>query len=320
MSLVVAGNVISDLINRILTKATISKFYVAESGSLRNLVISPDHIIVVGGAPGSGKTSLVGQCVGDFLRLNTGHRALICNVEMTPEELMMREIGRISGVDMTTDRADDFSTEELAQIKGCIATFAQYASRLFIMSPPIFLNDIEMAIANYNPDLVVVDYLQRVNISDNDLDSNERLKISRIMTELRKLVTNRTIIVVSALRRQGKSNYESSEMGLASFRETSEIEYSVNDAYLLVPDNIAAKNGDENRFILRHEKSRGGQKKDINLSFDGRYHRWSGIDDDIEDLTYLFKSTAQGGDSDVSAKVNALWAGHQRQKVVSNEL
>ncbi len=316
MSMVVAENVISNLIGKIFSKATTPKLYVAESGSLRNFIISPDHIIVVGGAPGAGKTSLIGQCVGDFLRLNPRNWALICNVEMTPEELMVREISRISGVTMTLDREEDLSDEELDQIRKCTSTFAQYASRLSIMSPPILLGDIADAISEFNPDLVVVDYLQRVNIGDNTMDNNERIRISRIMTALRELVANRTIIVVSALKRSGKANYESSDLGLASFRETSEIEYASNDVFLLVPDT--ANVGNESRFLLRHEKSRGGRKKDIGLLFDGRYHRWRGVDDDIEDLSHLFTDTRKSNSVDVDAKLDALWADHRQQKEMQN--
>ncbi len=130
------------------------------------------------------------------------------------------------------------------------SAFDQYAARLSIMPPSFHLGDIAAAISKLDPDLLVIDYLQRLNTGDSAQDSNERIKVSRIMTALRELVSNRTIILVSALKRGSKSNYESSEMGLASFRETSEIEYAVNDAYLLLPDNADSKNGYDNRFIL----------------------------------------------------------------------
>jgi replicative DNA helicase len=72
------------------------------------------------------------------------------------------------------------------------------------------------------------------------------------------------VIVVAALARskdaKGRSSY-SDGLGLASFRETSELEYGCDDAFLLVPDD------DGDRVVLKHLKSRHGAATDVPLRF-----------------------------------------------------
>ena len=43
--------------------------------------ISPGHVVLLGGAPGAGKTALVMQCVVEALRHTGTLRALVANVE-----------------------------------------------------------------------------------------------------------------------------------------------------------------------------------------------------------------------------------------------
>ena len=87
------------------------------------------------------------------------------------------------------------------------------------------------------------------------------------------------VFVVSALSRQknaaGRSGYDAENLTMAAFRDSSEIEFACDDAFILTTGN------DPNERNLKHLKARNGECKDIALEFDGAVQRFSGtfIDD-----------------------------------------
>jgi replicative DNA helicase len=84
------------------------------------------------------------------------------------------------------------------------------------------------------------------------------------------------IIIVAALARstdaKGRSSYTDG-LGLASFRETSELEYEADDAFILEPDDLEVASS--SRVILKHLKSRHGEARDITLRFDWMHQRFT---------------------------------------------
>jgi replicative DNA helicase len=87
------------------------------------------------------------------------------------------------------------------------------------------------------------------------------------------------IIVVAALARskdaKGRSSYTDG-LSLASFRETSELEYGADDAFILAAaDNAIDAGPSSSRVVLKHLKSRHGETKDVVLTFDGKRQRFT---------------------------------------------
>ena len=75
------------------------------------------------------------------------------------------------------------------------------------------------------------------------------------------------VLVVAAVARQkdsrGRSSYGGDALTLASFRESSELEFGADDAFILSPDDKA-----EGIVTLRHLKARHTEPRDIRLRFD----------------------------------------------------
>ena len=69
------------------------------------------------------------------------------------------------------------------------------------------------------------------------------------------------VLVVAVVARQkdnkGRSSYHHDAVTLASFRDSSELEFGADDAFILAPD---AK--DAELVTLRHLKSRHGEQRD----------------------------------------------------------
>src|SRR5262249_2116283 len=60
---------------------------------------------------------------------------------------------------------------------------------------------------------------------------------------------------------------------LASFRETSELEYGADDAFIVAPDD--GEGASPSRVVLKHLKSRNGETRDIALTFDKPRQRFN---------------------------------------------
>jgi replicative DNA helicase len=82
------------------------------------------------------------------------------------------------------------------------------------------------------------------------------------------------VVAISALNRQRNRNGATYDgAGLASFRESSEMEYGADDAYLLLADqNNEAYAG---AMTLAHVKSRHGEPTDLAILFDGAHQSFT---------------------------------------------
>ena len=82
------------------------------------------------------------------------------------------------------------------------------------------------------------------------------------------------VFVISALARQkdskGRTGYKAESLGLSSFRDSSEIEFGVDDAFILATGKDPAER------TLMHLKSRNGECRNIALEFDGAVQRFGG--------------------------------------------
>src|SRR5688572_12435947 len=98
-----AADVLSGWSDDILTGKP-PTLYPLGAGELARIEIGPGLVLLIGGAPGAGKTAFTMQCVVDALRLTPTLRALVVNVEMPPAVLLDRQLARLSGIDLTTIR------------------------------------------------------------------------------------------------------------------------------------------------------------------------------------------------------------------------
>jgi replicative DNA helicase len=78
------------------------------------------------------------------------------------------------------------------------------------------------------------------------------------------------VLAVSAVGRQkdqhGRSGYDG--LNLASFRESSELEYGADAAYLLV------RSADSDEILLKCVKNRNDEPRDVPLRFVGEFQRF----------------------------------------------
>lgn len=242
--------------------------YPVGRGELERIEIGPGLVTLFGGAPGAGKTAAVMQFVTDALRLNPSIRVLVCNIEMTAAALLDRQLARLSGIDLTTIRYRRFGPEHADRLDQAINTLAALADRLCFVRPPFDLGNVAASADAFGAHLLVLDYIQR--IAPPGEHGDKRGSVDATMNYLRQFAdAGVAVVVVSAVGRSkdrsGKSSYDSDALSLASFRESSELEFGADSAFILAPDG----GGHESDSVtLRHLKDRHGELSDVHLTFD----------------------------------------------------
>jgi replicative DNA helicase len=131
--------------------------------------------------------------------------------------------------------------------------------------------------------MIVLDYLQRIPPPGQHAD--KRGAVNATMDYLRQFADAGVAVrVVAAVGRtkdsKGRSSYSGDGLNLASFRESSELEFGADDAFILVPDEHAdAANCGPVTVTLRHFKARHMQPRDLLLEFDRRIQRFAEAED-----------------------------------------
>jgi replicative DNA helicase len=228
--------------------------------------IGPGLVTLIGGAPGGGKTAFVTQIAIDALRFSPDLRLLVANCEMSDEAILNRQLARLSGVNAELIRHRRLGPAHAERIDTGLATLETLIDRIGFLQRPFSLTNVALAADDMGAQVVILDYLQRFTLDDEDSEPRER--IGRMMDALRRLASRGlAVIVVSALGRSrdraGRSSYSGDGLSLASFRETSELEYGADDAFILAP----IEERDPSRVRLQHLKSRHGEQVTQDLLF-----------------------------------------------------
>jgi replicative DNA helicase len=244
------------------------------TGELTRLEIGPGLVTLLGGAPGAGKSAFTMQAVIDALRLTTTLRAVVCNVEMGPAALLDRQLARLSGIDLTLIRHRRLGAEHADRIDQAMNTLEPLAERLAFVRPPFDLANVAATADVFGAQLLLLDYIQRIPPPGEHGD--KRGAVNATMGYLRQFAdAGVAVIVISSIGRtkdsKGRSTYAGDGLNLASFRESSELEFGADDAFILTPDD-----DDQGEAVtLRHLKSRHGECRDMALTFHRRHQRFA---------------------------------------------
>jgi replicative DNA helicase len=197
----------------------------------------------------------------DLLRLNESGRLLVANVEMSPALLVERVASRLSAVPLTAIADRTLTPEELGRVRAAVVSLEPVAGRLAFLHAPFALEHLAAAGAVFEANVLAVDYVQRFAVGDGSKDKREQLETAA--TVLRRFCdAGAAVLVASAVARQkhaGGSTYRG--LNLASFRGSSELEYTADSAFLLVPD-------EDGGIVFQCEKNRYGAVADVRTSFD----------------------------------------------------
>jgi replicative DNA helicase len=211
------------------------------------------------------------QLVVDALRLTPTIKALVANVEMSPTALLDRQLARLSGIDLRTIRYRSLKAEHSPRVRAGMETLAGLIPRLAFLRAPYSLENVAKSADAFGADVLVLDYIQRFAAPGEH--THRKAAVDAAMEYVRGFAeAGVAVVVVAAVGRQrdekGRSGYGG--LTIASFRESSELEYGADDAFLLVREDEETASA----VTLRHVKSRHGEPADIALRFTGSVQRF----------------------------------------------
>lgn len=197
-------------------------------GGFEHVDVAPGRVVLLTGAPGSGKTALAMQWCFAALEKQPDMRVLVSNVEMSVAQLLDRLLAHASQVCLT-----DIRERRATGMKPGFERIAAVADRLFLMESGFDMGGVYAAAAETGADVVCLDYIQRFGLGS---DEHEGSRIARIMSGVLDMATQgaAAIVVSAAARQRGISgNASYGGLGLASGRGSSELEFACDSMYTL---------------------------------------------------------------------------------------
>lgn len=229
---------------------------------LEGLEVGPGLVTVIGGPPGGGKTAIASKIAFDAMKLDQNLSVCIANAESNFEVLAQRELLRRTGIASRRLRFGQLTAEELGTCQRAASEISPFLHRIGIMVAPFSIANL-LYMENYRPGLLIVDYLQQ--FSPSNLDG--RLGVNAVMAALRDIArAGWAVLCLSATKRDSSGKHSAKALDLSSFRESGEIEYNADSAYVLV-DKGPSGAPHTMHVELRNVKNRHGELKSYELDF-----------------------------------------------------
>lgn len=230
------------------------------------------NLVVIGARPGMGKTALgLNFCIEG----SKYGKYLFVSIEMSDEELAKRQISYFSNVENYKIRNASITKKEIENISAMLYSQDSDFDVIDSKDNNVFniISTCKLVKAKKGLDVVVVDYLQKLDANERDTRKN----VSVISTSLKNFARESgvTVIALAQLNRDGKEDRPQ----LTDLKESGQIEQDADvvlfpyrpSYYLDVKPEI------ENDCELIIGKNRHGQCIDIPMSFEGKYTRYKEI-------------------------------------------
>ena len=232
----------------------------------------PHGISILAGRPAMGKTSLALSVVINAAKL--GKSILFFSLEMSQSQLMTRLVSGVSGIESRKLEMGTFLDEESPVVFGAIQQIAEWD--LYINESAYTLGQIKSQIEQWrllngrSPDLVIIDYLGLVQVSNVKGENADRVAATRTMKTLSVYFTKmeRPLLMLCQLNRDVEQRSDKRPQ-LADLRDSGEIEQSAVRVDCLYRDeyyNPATERPGIAELLTR--KNRFGPCGEVLLSFD----------------------------------------------------
>lgn len=231
--------------------------------ALDGIEVGPELLAIFGAPPGAGKTACSSQIAFEAVDLNPELRVYIANAEMSFEALLRRQLTKITRIKSDTIRFGRLDEEQQTQVKAACDELRPKLERFGIIENP-GLHSLK-SLLEEPPGLVIVDYLQKFSPPDKE----PRLGVNMVVTTLRELAqAGHAILALSATKRDVNGGHASKQLTLSSFKESGEVEFNADSAYVLRDEGPIDEGCQYIRKItLAHLKNRHGAKVDRDLEF-----------------------------------------------------
>lgn len=234
--------------------------------------MAPGHLIVLAGRPSMGKTAFaldIARNVG----LDQGKSVAIFSLEMTKEEIFDRIFGSLTGIQPWKLTKGLLSEDQFMQMG---PSFDRLDGRNIFVD-----DDSDRTLVNLRSkarrlqmqrklDLVVIDYLQLIQVTDRAATENQTQKMSHISQSIKQLARELEcpVLALSQLNRECERRPDKRPQ-LSDLRDSGSIEQDADRVLMLYRDgyyNEDVENPDITDVYVR--KNRHGPVGSVELRFD----------------------------------------------------
>lgn len=251
---------------------------------LNNVIngFTEETLIVLGAAPSTGKTTLAKQLVDHVAELNNDVACLFVSGEQSKNELRVKTLSRLSGVenrDLLRGRLDT-TAQAWKRVEEAKEDFAKYAGKVFVVEGDRETTPDRIRLLGLQTRqrtkaarlLIVVDYLQIIPTEKEFNDT--RRQVDYVTTELRRIARDlrATVVAISSI---GRASYSQGRGAMESFKESGGIEYGADVGIVMIEDPDGDKGDDKvlglsrkwKRVFADVVKNRNGEKSRILFKF-----------------------------------------------------
>jgi replicative DNA helicase len=231
----------------------------------------PSDLIIIAGRPSMGKTAFVLN-IAEHVGIEARVPVAIFSLEMSREQLVMRMLSSVSGVDGNRLRRGFLSREDWPLLSRAAGKLSE---------APIFIDDsaactvLEIRAkarrlkADHGLALVIVDYLQLIR--GRDRSENRQQEISEISRSLKSLAKELKVPVValSQLSRAVESRGGDKRPQLSDLRESGAIEQDADVVAFIFREDMYRDDAEQHQGIAEVivRKQRNGPTDTVKLAF-----------------------------------------------------
>ena len=237
-------------------------------------------LVVVAGRPSMGKTALALNIV-ESAAIRTSLAAVVFSMEMSSEQLTMRFLSALGGIDAHRIRTGKLEDADWPRLTSAMTMLNE--SRIFLddsgdLTPTELRARCRRLKREHDIGLVVVDYLQLMHVPGTS--ENRATEISEISRSLKALARELEVPVValSQLNRGLEARSEKRPM-LSDLRESGAIEQDADVILFIYRDEVYNEEStDKGRAEIIIGKQRNGPTGTVMLTFLGRIAKFGNHD------------------------------------------
>lgn len=229
----------------------------------------------IGARPSTGKTAFAINIASH----QKEKRVLFFSLEMSMEMILDRYAADMAEIEYSHFTAQDLSDAQIGDVRQAVGTVAQ-EKRFYILDNVYNVEAMASAVMRIRPDLVVVDYIQKVTALRNY--NNMRERIEYISGELKRIAkANRcALLCLSQLSRDGQN-----APTMSSLKESGALEADGDYIILLHRPFVLDKREDISPEVTEVliDKNKFGETGIVNMWFMGQYQRFVEVDERYDD-------------------------------------
>ncbi len=237
--------------------------------------LHPGDLVIVGGRPGMGKSSLALN-IGEHVAIDQGLPVLVFSMEMPREQIAMRSISARAGVPLERlkdGKLDSIHWSEVAAVGGRLRAAPLFVDDTGALSPIELRARARRYQAKRGLALVIVDYIQLMQVRGERNRDNEVGVISRALKALAKEL-GVPVIALSQLSRKCEERADK-RPAMSDLRESGSIEQDADMVLLLYRDEYYHQESpDAGIAELDIAKQRNGPRGTLDLSYRGEFCRF----------------------------------------------